>query len=570
MNYGINIHKRIIALLLSVVIVFSAAVSCPVKVQAVVGVDDVILASLAATVGIVIAIEQSEGYNDWYSVYREKWQNSMEELFNLVGLKVSFGGNFPDVGPDPIQEIKRFMSQGSGTPVADITDDQAKQFAYNMYNGCVIDQSQDSFTFSSDLEGFVKYLMGVYMENTGFVYGYTVDIHGSALNFSDGNWYQALRAICEEYQDNYVILLQRVNMYTDNIVYMFPKSDELGFLKTANTQTKITCDLYSLMSWQRLMFNANNNVIAYKYNTDTKKYDIDSTFNFNHTSYNKEYFVTYPEFVLPSGWNSVNANNGYNWTITYDRSEVFKVYLDINSLKGESLGISPYYQTQYFGDFINNSNNPYTVNNTNYNPITYNTINKYITDTKDTTDKYPTPTEINIFIKDYDPTYNPSNPSNPVNPNNPSTGGGNNNVSGNGSSAATANATANATNGNVNVTINNNPSITLGWGSLSGNSVSGNGTVSGNAVSNGVGDIFSFLSGIGQSLASLVKNLGKALTELLDALISIIDDILVKIPNVLTSLLEIVFGGLPDEIKAVIMMGIVLMVTFGIIKVIRG
>ena len=101
----------------------------------------------------------------------------------------------------------------------------------------------------------------------------------------------------------------------------------------------------------------------------------------------------------------------------------------------------------------------------------------------------------------------------------------------------------------------------------------GSGGVDSGGGSGGSGDgssIWDFLSRLGEVLGGLIKNLGNMLTSLIDSIVTIINDVIGKIPQVFNGLLEVVFGGLPEDMRAIIILGITVMVVYGIIKVIRG
>lgn len=100
---------------------------------------------------------------------------------------------------------------------------------------------------------------------------------------------------------------------------------------------------------------------------------------------------------------------------------------------------------------------------------------------------------------------------------------------------------------------------------------SGGGDSGGGSGGSGDGSsIWDFLSRLGEVLGGLIKNLGNMLTSLIDSIVTIINDVIGKIPQVFNGLLEVVFGGLPEDMKAIIILGVTVMVVYGIIKVIRG
>lgn len=81
---------------------------------------------------------------------------------------------------------------------------------------------------------------------------------------------------------------------------------------------------------------------------------------------------------------------------------------------------------------------------------------------------------------------------------------------------------------------------------------------------------FSFLSTIGQFIASLIAGIGEVIGGILEALTSIISSLREGFPNVIGSLLEYFVPFLPDEIVTLISLSILFAILVGIIKLIRG
>lgn len=476
--------------------------------------------------------------------------HALNNFFKAVGTGVGFlvGGfalseaNFRSI----------FNGKNYGGITFDSEDDQqaTDDIARFMVNNVNI--TNNGITFNNYSNQALKDLIQFYINQQGYYYVYSYDIRKTVTNWSNGVRYNGTKALINQYQGANYTLFQNRN-YKQS-VYTIPRSRDIRFVCTNLNGTQIR--MYRASSWQ-------------EYTNPRSQYTGDIT--------NGEWVVNeislpenpsgniYASLVYPTGGIGSNidvTNNVKSWIMNDGFSEKLKVFTSVANMKEDATGISSYYETQYYYDFSNNNTSTYTVNDENYNPITYGDINTWITDNT-TPEGPPTPDEIDRHIKEYSPTVDQPDIDNPTNPNNPSNPNGT--TSGNtvgGTSSATATATA--TNGNVNVTVNNNPNINIGIPTLSDNTVSGNG------VSNGVGDIFGFLSGIGEALGSLIKNLGNALSEIITALTGFIDDIVVRVPYLFTQIMNVVFAGLPEELKAVIVLGVTVMVLFGIIKMIRG
>lgn len=535
--------KRILSILLVIMISSSLIINDVKEVKASgVAVAGLVLTGLSVVVPCVIAAESNENYQNWYqNTYRPNYQDNIRQLFQLVGLPASSADIIGKIGGDPIQNVRLWLASKNNTSTENVTDNQCMEELYNMYSGCTVNANDDAFVFSGDLKNYTQYCVNKYIDNSGYKYGYSVDILKNTSLFANGDLYNAVKSVLENTEYDVVLFRDIQNVNSCKCVWF---NNNIGLVLNSYDLLWYNVQPYDSSNWN---YSAINSI---EYNDNTKSFD--RNYQSNITGFTNNFFLS-KDYI----------NGSYNLadyvSYSYNGSKIYKIYLSLTDFKNESVGVSPYYVTQYNGDFMsNNGNTTYTVDNSNYNPVTYGDIQEYVNSFNNNNNRYPTPTETQHYID----TYIPPDPT-PL-PDNPNSGNGST-VSGNGGSYASATAT----NGNVNVTVNNNPTITLGFPTLSGNTASGN-TVSGNTIEGGVSDIFSFLSGIGKALGSLVKNLGTALTELLTSLVEVINDLVVKIPQTLNSFINIVFGALPEEIRSLIILGVTTMIVYGIIKMIRG
>lgn len=383
--------------------------------------------------------------------------------------------------------------------------------------------TDNDISFNNGTDKILKDYLNSIIANSGYKYVYSYDINEHLELFNDGNLYNATRRFLIQYQNDNLII-GAWNAAQDFI--LIPKDAyTITSVKENWENQPATVYLYDFVSWQMITGSFD----AYTYDNVShnfvKRPNMDKGQDATRVCVASDSLGLsmpfYPQFYL----------------VTVGTTYTLKSYATLADLKSDSTGIAPYYVTQYYGDFINNTGD-YKVNSDNYNPITYGDITAYIDSYNTQNGVNPSPDQIQIHID-----------------NNITSGGGGSSSSGQG-----ATATATATNGDV--TVNNN--INIGWPTSSGNSISQN------DIDEGTSSIFGFISSIGKYLADLIKNLGSALAELIGALTSIITDITENIPNLFSGIIEIVFSGLPDEIRAVILLGITLMVTYGIFKMIRG
>lgn len=96
-----------------------------------------------------------------------------------------------------------------------------------------------------------------------------------------------------------------------------------------------------------------------------------------------------------------------------------------------------------------------------------------------------------------------------------------------------------------------------------------------------IGDIFGWLKALGSVIASLIKGVGEFVTEimggiveaintLLDGLSNIITTVTEAIPSVFMQFIQACFDWMPDEWIALLTASLLLMILWGIIKLIRG
>ena len=106
--------------------------------------------------------------------------------------------------------------------------------------------------------------------------------------------------------------------------------------------------------------------------------------------------------------------------------------------------------------------------------------------------------------------------------------------------------------------------------SVSGNGT--NGTVSGNGADGygGSGVDFGFLGVLGNTLKSLIENIGKAIVDIVAGISSVIAEVVENVPTVFADFVGAVFGWLPPELQALVSLAVVAMVSYGLIKLIRG
>lgn len=441
------------------------------------------------------------------------------ELLRYAGLLIDSG---IEAERSTLQFIKdRLVALGffNDTP----TDEEVQEFFDDNITVSPHSTSHHNITYSPDMVVFVENEIQSIMSTAPYFYAYSCNVKLRATDFESGDKYRAWNNFITQYQNEYYIFK------VANYFYLYPLTNDIAFVYSTPRSQYAYVFGYDYNEWDQIKWS--DMYKCFQYDDSSHSFtEVQSP----HGNYAAGGFVI-------EDYNSIDASpvvdNSFQWIVSFGKNIVIKVYRTINDMKESNLGVSPYYITDSYNNFSNTSGSYNTT--TADNSITYGDITNYINNYYGDNGIYPTPEDIKIYID-----------------NNIHSGDG----GGSSSSGQGATATATATTGNV--TINNN--INVGWSSSSGNNISQN------EIDQGTNSIFGFISSIAKYLADLIKNVGSALAELIGALTSIITNITGNIPNLFSGIIEIVFSGLPDEIRAVILLGITLMVTYGIFKMIRG
>lgn len=346
-------------------------------------------------------------------------------------------------------------------------------------------QSGNNITYTENLNTYVKSEINQIISSYGFYYVYSFDILQNTSSFPSGDKYNAVKTMCQTYQDEYYIFM---HLNSDSLVLC--PIDSYGLVQGTVTNNYVYGFNYNYTSWNLYNYSSNK----WTYNNTTKTFEKSGTWGYDNKS-------TFYKIDNPT----VNISNGV-FTITYNGCHEYKMFRTLNDFKSSSIGANPYYITDSYNNYKNITGSYNTV--TTDNSVTYGDITNYIDSYVGENGKEPTQNEINVYI-----TVTNDN------------GGGSGNNSGGGNGSGTG----------------------------------GDGS-----------SIWDFLSNLGEVLGGLIRNLGNMLTSLIDSIISIVNDVIGKIPDVFSSLLGTVFGGLPEDIRAIIILGVTVMVVYGIIKVIRG
>lgn len=399
------------------------------------------------------------------------------------------------------------------------TDQEAIEW---LNNGIIVNQTD--IQINNDLNDFLKYSIDDYIANCEMIYTYSFDVNLFASSFSNGTQYNTLKIMCADHQDYYYICSWSSAYGQSDIIALIPQN-EYSILGSSSNNDFVG-NIYNLDTW-----STSNSFVTYVWNGTNYAQTNNTAQLLNvHSSLLKDNITWYSSYptIISSG-------------------KVFEIpsFKNINSLKDYSVGNAPYYYNNNTYSNWSNSQGDYTIDSNNKNTTSYSDVINYNQQYYQDHNEYPTINNINEYI-----TNNTTN----NNSNNPGGSGSNTTVSG--SNISNIN--------NNNPVFNNNPNININFGfpSISGNSVSGNGNSSS-------GGFFDWISDIGDVIGNFIKNVGQLIADVVTGISETITTVMANIPNLLSTIVEFVYGGLPDELKALVTLGITSVVLVSVIKILR-
>lgn len=273
----------------------------------------------------------------------------------------------------------------------------------------------------------VEYIQKAYQDE----YGYSLNIRSQVLNFQNGVWYNALwKEVKRLQENNYVFIGSHVTYTTYFEIMYFPKScKQFSFVRTSDNWAA----LYNNITWAAIDIDNDPNIhhlqFAFDENDNTKinVTDIPNPCGSAMRS-NSWGFDNYPDMKF---WNFWNNSFGWSWgsmdpgggvLVTCDKIDQIYVYGSLDNLKLRTTGQRPYFVSNIWNNIVNNSGDTYTIDNSNYNPVTYGDTINYVNNYYITNNEYPSDDDIYKWINDHgkdpDPTPTPT-PTPTPDPDNP-------------------------------------------------------------------------------------------------------------------------------------------------------
>lgn len=564
-----RLSYRILAVFMSLVL-FTMSIFTVQKKEvkgAAIPIIGAVLAALGVATAVYLAAENTDEYEDWYEyTWKPKRKQAYEEWLNANGFipKESAFIEYLSTFVDPWQEVRIWLANHTNKSVEEVTEDECKQALYNMVKDCTINENNDTFIMSNDLRDYITFIGEDFKGSQKFYTGYTLDLQRYSLG---GMYTQELQNLINQYQEDYWIFMGSSGGSSSNWKYFFVKKDKIGFIY--NNLVGDYCYSCSLIDSFTFTDKLQNEGDSFYY---TKPYNGSLSVKMPYSPPNRLNFVPSSGTSNDMYCKAVNQNkqfisseigigpSGPNHTfiVSYGKRYPLTIYSSLSLFASVSRNESPYYESQIWKDFAGSSGT-YTIDSNNLNQITYGDIVTYNNNYYDRNGQYPAMPDIQIYIDNNDPDDNDS-------------GGGSGGEGGQGGQGGQgglggSGGTANVTNNN-NPTFNNNPNINinLGFPTVSGDTVSGNGAGS----SGGVGNIFGFLSQIGKVIGELIKNIGQVLADILEGIVSVVSSLVESIPTVFGEFMGALIGWLPPELQALITLSITAMIIVGLIKLFRG
>lgn len=415
-----------------------------------------------------------------------------------------------------------------------------------------ITYNDNSTTYNDNSRSMVNLAIDSFKEDNKYYVAYSIDLS----LYSKTYWWTAdLENIISQYGDEYYIFGGATGGNASKWVYYLVDKNKFAPVWRANIGSGLTAryavDFYNTKTFDRTAPDGGFYYFERNYNgtignmTATTPQAVWSGNKYFQCFVNNYKFIS-SEYGIPLQNNYIFVTNGSNEPIT--------IYGTFTLLTTNGRGYTPYYyNNEVYSDF-SSSTGDYTVNTDNRNYVTYGDVTTYIDDHHTETGSYPSISDINIWI-DEQPKPTP-NPTPTPNPDNPSGGGGSGSFVNNNNPSITNNPTFN-NNPNINVTL---------FPSVSGNTVSGNGTGS----EGGIGSIFGWLGDLGQVIGDLIKNLGEAIKNIVIGISDLITSIVTDLPTMFFDFIGAFFGWMPPEWTSLLSLSLAAMLIFGIIKIFRG
>lgn len=288
-------------------------------------------------------------------------------------------------------------------------DQKIKEIAQDFKQNISVNNNFTSRTYNNNSRQILIDLSNFIMSQSGEFYAYSLQLEKNVTNLPANSYYSKTRDFIKSKQDTYRCNLLFNRLFSNmantaydisdngngyvNMIVCIPKSINLVY--RADHRTYFDLDLYDNnwnQIWKQNMISKGCKV--YLFNKNTEEFEE----NTQLVQYFDVYFTGGCLVYSDSGTMSSSYGFGSGITVTSGGVHTYKVYRTLDDLKSATAGVSNYYFTNNWTNFINNSGDTYTIDNSNVNKVTYGDVITYIDNHYEDKGDYPTIEDIKKWI----------------------------------------------------------------------------------------------------------------------------------------------------------------------------
>ena len=395
-----NVLKKIISFFLVLCIFISSVLFCYVNTYADVWHD----------------VGQGYGLGKIFETWEDPNKSVLDKIIDTF--HYGFYGMVPSSDwlnrPTPLQaaqeELDKKVAEDTGKDQSEITEDDRKQW-FNQNVSIVNNRMITTNNFNTVIKNYSNYIIN----HSQYYYAYTKQVEMYATLFPDGDMYRIFRNFIKEHQDSY-----RVNLlcfwrsdfdgsewdynHNEYCFILFPHNQPIALVEHRALAKEIQTSSYNSTAWvplNRRDYMNNVGIKLYAYSVQKKELVEKDIFDFcvplawqNGHPYGES--NRFSGNFSPVPQNVYNEFKNYN--LTSGRIDTYKVFRTVDDMKSFNVGHPSYFITNNYTNFINNSGDTYTIDNSNVNKVTYGDIITYIDNHYEDEGDYPTDEDIKKWI----------------------------------------------------------------------------------------------------------------------------------------------------------------------------
>lgn len=268
----------------------------------------------------------------------------------------------------------------TGKTDAQFQDEVTKTLAAN------ITVTDNSINFNAVSKSILLDYANAVINDCGYHYYYSYKLQDqiNTSYFNDGNLYNACRLCLNDLGSRGWCWYSYVN----HKIFFMPYDDDIAVLRTQNFTNYVYGTYYQYSTWQL----TSKKVIEYVYDSTNHVYNESVSSNVNSTGAG----------LQKTTGNQMGAYGIFLSSTDYNQVLVFDTLV---ALKNYSVGNKPYYESDKWNSYKNNSDN-YTVDSSNSNNVTYGDVTNYVNNYYGQNGEYPSNPVINVYIENNVPSGN--------------------------------------------------------------------------------------------------------------------------------------------------------------------